>query len=215
MSMKEWAEREIEIACEKEGNAYGCACYESAYKAFLSLLEDEHSGFSIQATKQILNRLIDGRALTPIEDTPDVWNEITCKTNDTTTYQCRRMSSLFKDVYSDGTIKYHDVDRFICTNKDCPTYFGWRSSVITNLVDKLYPITMPYYPHSKSLIVHYTEGLSDPANGDFDTVGIWFIVKPDGERETIERFYKESNDGWIEIGKEEYFDRVGNKEDES
>ena len=83
MSMKEWAESEIAIACKRErGDAsegewdYGCACYESAYKAFLSLLEDEHSGMSIGFTKAILNRLIDGKPLTPIEDTPDVWNEV-------------------------------------------------------------------------------------------------------------------------------------------
>ena len=44
MSMKEWAKREIEIACKRERGDkpetewdYGCACYESAYKAFLSL----------------------------------------------------------------------------------------------------------------------------------------------------------------------------------
>ena len=49
MDMKEWAKREIEIACKKErGDGdpgvwdYGVACYESAYKAFLSLLDDGH-----------------------------------------------------------------------------------------------------------------------------------------------------------------------------
>ena len=53
MSMSEWAKREIEIACKreraedgtKEGEfSYGAACYESAYKAFKSLMEDGHSG---------------------------------------------------------------------------------------------------------------------------------------------------------------------------
>lgn len=80
MSMKEWAKREVELACKhenpdrKEGEFdYGCACYESALKALTSLMEDEHSGFSINLTKQILNRLIDGKPLTPIEDTDDIW----------------------------------------------------------------------------------------------------------------------------------------------
>lgn len=66
MNMKSWAEREVEIACKhenpdrKEGEwDYGCACYESALKAFKSLMEDGHSGFSIAMTKHILNRLID------------------------------------------------------------------------------------------------------------------------------------------------------------
>ena len=49
MSMLEWAKREVEIACKrenpdkKEGEFdYGCACYESALKAFESLCEDGH-----------------------------------------------------------------------------------------------------------------------------------------------------------------------------
>lgn len=76
MSLREWAQREVALACKrekpdrKEGEFdYGCACYESALKAFNSLLEDGHSGMSIGYTKQILNRLIDGKPLTPVEDT--------------------------------------------------------------------------------------------------------------------------------------------------
>ena len=52
-----WAKNEVRLACErenpnrKEGEFdYGCACYESALKAFKSLAEDDHSGFSIGLT---------------------------------------------------------------------------------------------------------------------------------------------------------------------
>lgn len=76
MSLLEWAKKEVEIASKRErGNNpedkwdYGVACYESALKAFESLLGDGHSGMSIGFTKNILNRLIDGKPLTPIEDT--------------------------------------------------------------------------------------------------------------------------------------------------
>ena len=62
MNMLEWAKREIEIACkhergDKDPNEqdYGVACYESAFKAFESLMEDGHSGMSISFTKAILN----------------------------------------------------------------------------------------------------------------------------------------------------------------
>lgn len=62
--MLEWARREVKIACEKENPNrkgddfdYGCACCESALKAFESLCEDGHSGFSIKMTQAILNRL--------------------------------------------------------------------------------------------------------------------------------------------------------------
>ena len=58
------------------------------------------------STKSILNRLIDGKCLTPIEDTPDIWSDITSECNwkeGYQEYQCKRMSSLFKEVAPDGT----------------------------------------------------------------------------------------------------------------
>ena len=69
----DWTEREVAIACEKENPNkkdgefdYGRACYESALKAFKSLCDDGHSGFSIKMTQEILNRLINVQPLTPI-----------------------------------------------------------------------------------------------------------------------------------------------------
>jgi hypothetical protein len=65
MNMADWAKNEIEIACKNERGDknpeefdYGCACYESAYKAFQSLMEDGHSGMSIGFTKAILRVFI-------------------------------------------------------------------------------------------------------------------------------------------------------------
>ena len=106
--MLEWTKREIELACKlergdrpKDEFDYGCACYESALKAYKSLLGDGHSGMSIGYTKHILDRLIEGKVLTPIEDTPDIWED--CGLYDYeigyTTQQCKRMSSLFKYIY--------------------------------------------------------------------------------------------------------------------
>lgn len=215
MSMNEWAKREIEIACKRERGDkpdtdwdYGCACYESAYKAFKSLLDDDHSGMSIMFTKNILNRLIDGKPLTVIEDTPDVWNEVEIHT-DYRSYQCKRMSSLFKDVYPDGRIEYHDINHCRCVNRDDPDGFAWSNGFISRIIREKYPIKMPYYPASKPMMVYCTECLSDPKNGDFDTIGVWYVLKPDGDKDTIERFFKESNTetGWEEISKQEYFER--------
>lgn len=80
MRVLDWAREEIEIAKKREREAsgvengwdYGCVCYDSALKAYESLCEDGHSGLSIRITQNILNRLIDGKVLTPIEDTPDM-----------------------------------------------------------------------------------------------------------------------------------------------
>lgn len=216
MSMTEWAKREIEIACKRERGDkpetewdYGCACYESAYKAFQSLLGDGHSGMSIGFTKNILNRLIDGKPLTPIEDTPDVWGCVRHEKDGMCSYQCSRMSSLFKDKYADGTVEYHDVNRVHCVNRDNPNDPGWSNGFVSRIIHAKYPITMPYYPAAKPMVVYCTEGLSDPKNGDFDTIGVWYVLKPDGEKDIIERFFKEAPNGWEEISEQEYFDRVG------
>ena len=149
----EWAKQEIEFACKRERELskdeedafYGVACYESAYKAFLSLLEDEHSGFSIGKTRNILNRLIDGKPLLPIEDTSDIWgNEILVNRDDVQyrLYQCKRMSSLFKHVYPDGTVKYSDINRYYCIDMDDGATY--TNGLVNNLLDEMFPITMPY-----------------------------------------------------------------------
>ena len=173
-------------------------------------MEDEHSWLSIVFTQQILNRLIDRKPLTPIEDTPDIWSDISDKHDDYTSYQCKRMSSFFKDVYKDGTIIYTDVDRVYCLNKDDSDAPGWRNGFVSSLINKLFPITMPYYPASNPYYVYCTEGLSNPENGDFDTLGIWYVLTPYGERVDINKFFKESLTSFTEISQEEYNSRINN-----
>lgn len=214
MDMSTWAEKEIEIACAREkANCedsdewnYGVACYKSALKAYNSLMEDGHSGISISITKQILNRLIEGKPLTPIEDTDDIWDEILGfnKDNGIKTYQCKRMSSLFKDVYPDGTVKYSDVDRVICCSKDNPD-IPYRSSLVRKLMDDKYPIYMPYVGSRMEVVCE--DFLTDPKNGDFDTVAVHYIQNEDGSKEEINLYFKEGPDDWIEIDKAEYLER--------
>lgn len=209
MSMIEWAEREIELACKREAPDreegewdYGCACYESALKAFKSLAEDGHSGYSIGFTKHILNRLIEGKPLTPIEDTDDVWKEVRWgDESGPTTYQCKRMSSLFKDVYPDGTVKYKDVNRWVCVN--IGNEFTYHSSLVDRTLDAMYPITMPYIP-GKSRTVYGEDFLVDSANGDFDTVAIHYFVGEDGLRVEVNRYFTEDEDDWREISLTEF-----------
>lgn len=150
----DWAAREIALACQSEREAsegtddwdYGVACYESALRAYRSLMQDGHSGFSIQITKSILNRLIDGKCLTPIEDTEDIWNEVTGEMDvkdGRREFQCKRMSSLFKTIASDGTTTYSDVGRVCGVNANSPDV-AFTNGLMTRLIDKLFPITMPY-----------------------------------------------------------------------
>ncbi len=215
MSMTSWAEKEVEIACRRErelsGNKdewdYGCACYESALKALKSLAEDGHSGYSMSITKHILNRLIEGKPLTPIEDGDDVWNECSGIRDNFRTFQCKRMSSLFKYVYEDGTVKYSDVNRVICVNFDDHSNC-WFNGFVRNIIDELYPIKMPYMPESKEYKVYCKEYLTDRKNGDFDTVGVLYVKLPDGTVEDIYRYFKDVPNGLDEIDAYEYMSRV-------
>ena len=145
--VEKWAEEEIRLACNIK-DEYTRACYDSAIRAYKSLMKDGHSGASIHVTHGILNRLIDMKPLTEIEDVPEVWNDISMWKSEegiVEQYQCKRMNSLFKDIYDDGTVKFTDVNRVSCIDIDCPI-ISWHCHLGDNLVDELFPIEMPYYP---------------------------------------------------------------------
>jgi len=207
--------KEVEIASKRERGSnpenkwdYGVACYESALKAFESLLEDGHSEMSIAITKNILNRLIEGKPLTPIEDTDDVWNKCYRGNGDNkTTYQCKRMSSLFKDVYDDGKVVYKDINRYYCINKNDPN-ISWNNGFIGNIYNEMFPLTMPYTPSNKADLIVCDELLTDPKNGDFDTIAVLYIQRAHGERVEVNRYFKEGDTSFIEISKDEYEERV-------
>ncbi len=214
--MEDWARKEIELACKKENPDwdgktfdYGCSCYQSALKAFKSLLEDNHSGFSIMVTKRILNRLIEGKCLTAIEDTEDVWNSVELG-REYNCYQCKRQGSLFKDVYPDGTVKYHDINRVVAFDVDDTV--GYHNSLISNLIDELYPIEMPYFPVDKPYKVYTETFLVNPKNGYYDTRAILYLITPNGERVEVNRYYAEKDGEMVGISKEEYEERKRGRE---
>ena len=215
-NMECWAENEVAIACRREKPDrkdgewdYGCACYESALKAFQSLCNDGHSGFSIGLTKAILNRLINNKPLLPIEDTDEVWSDISDMSGlkgEERNYQCKRMSSLFKYVYADGTIKYRDVDRYYGVNINKPDA-PYHSGLIDTVMDELYPITMPYMPADRAFKIYMEDFLVDPAKGDYDTVGILYVITPSMDKVAINRYFKEAPNGFAEIDEAEYVKR--------
>ena len=207
--MKNWAEKEIELACKhaaktgrKEGEfEYKRACYKSALKAYNSLMEDGHSEASIQFTKDILNRLIDGKPIIQIEDTDDIWlNGVNF--GDYVSYQCSRMSSLFKKVYNDEHVEYEDINRIVCVDGKGLTYHNYFvRKIITELVG---PVTMPYEPNINPIRVYTSDYLYNKKNGDFDILAIWRYVMPDGDEIPVHRFFKEVDRGWKEISLKEF-----------
>lgn len=213
MSMLEWAKNEVAIASKRERGDkpegewdYGCACYDSAIRAFESLLGDGHSGMSIGFTKDILNRLIDGKPLTPIEDTEDTWEYAYNNSDDSEVYRCKRMSSLHKKITQDGIVTYSDVDRYYCTSKDNPNV-SWHNGFVAKIYDEMFPLTMPYMPNNKADVIVCDELLTDRKNGDYDTMAILYIQRANGEKVEVNRYFKEGDTSFVEISLEEYKER--------
>lgn len=217
MSMSGWAAEEVRIACERERAAriesekevdigaqkYAESCYQSALKAYNSLCGDGHSGMSFSITASILKRLCSGYPLTPIDDTESVWNLVE-ETSDKKEYQCRRMYSLFKTVSKeDGSVQFHDLDRFLCVDPDGTTY---TNNFINQQLSKLYPLTLPYMPEGKFLVK--TFDFATNANpGEFDTILIRSVKEPNGQEVLLNLCFKETENGFEQIQMKEYEER--------
>lgn len=212
MSMLEWAKNEVAIANEKESECnYGFACRDNALRAFESLLRDDHSGMSIGFTKAILDRLIAGKPLTPIEDIEEVWGSPRIDSFDgSKQYQCKRMNSLFKHVAQDGSVTYNDIDRYYCTSKKNPQK-RWYNGFVAKIYNEMYPLTLPYMPSSRPDVIVCDKLLTDRKNGDYthpyDTLAILYIKKADGEIVEVNRYFTENDISVTEISPEEYKER--------
>ena len=191
MSLKDWAKKEVEIACKREnpnwdGESfdYGCSCYMSALKAFESLCDDYHSGYSFSITRSILKKLLDNRPLTPITD--EDFNGATSISSDMEKYQCPRMSSLFKRVYEDGSVEYSDVDRAYSFDAEFPDD-TFTCGFDESFLDELIPITLPYNGTStkyKIKVQHF-----DTKDG-VEYRAILSIKDPDGKVIPVDKYYR-------------------------
>lgn len=177
MTMSELAKREIELFKAKQ-DVYGQMCADSAFKAFKSMAEDNHSGFSWNITSSILIRLLNDLPLTPITDDdfleqnglvqedPRYLKEQGLKSS----LGCKRLCSVFRKETIDGIVTYLDVNRVVCYDEEDEKEIPFSSSVGSRLVDKMFPITMPYYPPVEKYIVMLK-----------DDKPIW-VKTPEGEK---------------------------------
>lgn len=216
MSMTEWAEREIAAACKREnpnwdGKSfdYGCSCYQSALKAYKSLMEDGHSGFSFSMTRNILKKLLDNIPLSPITD-KDFFiekheslesSESLKKRGFKSHIQCPRRSGLFREEDFEGNIKYKDIERYYCIDAERPS--NTFSSSTANFIDELYPITMPYIPSSERFKVYVREWLTDKACDGFNVVEVIGYRDQQGQWHDYSKFIYDDGNGVHEITDED------------
>lgn len=216
MSIDTWAKREVELAKNEAlksesdncSTHYICECLNSALKAFNSLLEDGHSGASVEQTLMFLKRLVRRLPLTPIdEDT--TWVKSNVSESGIVTYQCARMTSLFKDVDREGNITYSDVHRVVCVNKDDLKAPVWYNGFVSKVVNSIYPIKFPYYTSTDPIIAYVSEHTTSVTE-NFDTMCIDSVKLNSGGTVEVKRFFKEDPNinSWVEIDEEEYNRRV-------
>lgn len=203
MNMTEWAENEVKLACSGEADdevldKYAESCYQSALKAFKSLCEDGHSGMSIGFTLHILNRLVKGLPLSPIEGKEEEWEAVERGENNVA-YQNKRCSALFKKI-KDGKTRYDFVDKTVVFYNGEDT--GCHNGHASKLVEELHPTTLPFMPPEKSYKVYCNE--YDSAQGDYVLREYTYLINPDGEREELNRYFILSRLDSTELTKAEF-----------
>lgn len=196
MTTTSWAENEIGIIRKKkfiqkaddDDFKYMDSCYESALKAFKCLFDDRHNNMSIEITKSLFDRLVEFKPLTEIteDDFKDENGNWLVKTVafDGNVVQCPRYWSLFKSTNEDGTVTYSDVDRYNLRLKGSGSVW----SEYLDFIERDYPITLPYYPSTKPIIIDCEEFLinKDKAHSDFDVRHFYTMTKEDGTKQDID-----------------------------
>ena len=208
--MKNWAKNEIELYKQKNDvDEYTSMCLDSALRVYEVMCDEGHSGFSWGLTSRILESLLKGDPLTPITGEDDEWNDVTWDDKEKV-YQNKRRSQLFKHVAKDGTISYSDNDRVTCVDENgIYSHFGFVSAIAEQYIP---PITFPTFLNDR-YYVHIVESLYDKENGgDFDTVAILNIESNSMPTLDINRYFKESEDDFVEVNSKEYLERT-NKND--
>ena len=173
---------------------YACACIDSAAKAYKAMLKVENP--VSDRTKELLNRLIKGQPLSPITEDDfkaalhrplEEWeSNMLRKAHLKSSIQCPRMFSLFREEDLDGNVTYGDNDRAVYMDQRGHT---WINAEIRRIVDKMFPITLPYYPADKPFVAHgreyYMEGDVDKSEEHRGTVNVIYydyLITPDGKR---------------------------------
>lgn len=218
MSLIEWARREVSLIRDIEKRRLECwefeevaECYDAALEAFESLLQPRPMYLDMATTKNILNRLLNYKPLSPIEDIDDEWEDPLVirelNGNRQVRYIHKRMESLNKNINLDGSIDFVDLSQFQFIPYDNSLTL-YPCDFLRKIVSKMYPISMPYTPMDGPITVYVKQFLVDRSKKYFDTMQIVYIVEPDGTKRTINRYFMRGKGPWFEIDANRYIKRL-------
>ena len=207
---------EVEYAIDCERNSaikendysfldYAVECYRSALRTYETMAADGHSGMSWSLTRQILNRLMEGKPLKKLnsyDECPKEWASSNIIPDSFGILYNNRYSSLCCKVTENGNV-YSDCNRWVFEAPDCPN-IPWHNGFLSSYLDEKFPIQFPYNPIT--IHVRVEEILTDPAHGDYDAQHIIDFADPETGRKVCVNAYFEEVDGkWQEIGKKKWY----------
>lgn len=229
---KKRAEKEVKILKEELEKEHPGSTYiwDATLRVYRTLVDRYPHVFASDSGyyygKSVLNNiqeLLNKLPLTSIKEENADWQEIPNvaltqmrKANVVEKYRSGRLSSLFKEVYKDGHIEYHDNYRVTTENFITGTEYVFG---LANLIyDEMYPIKMPYNHKSEwGAKVYIHDFVSDPEDkeSNFDTIAVLFAKEPGGKIVSINRYFRVPKDdeeptygNWVEIKFSEFADRV-------
>lgn len=102
-----------------------------------------------------------------------------------------KFRSLIKVIDDDGSIIYKDLNRTLSIIDNENPDDMWQHGFISSIIDKMYPIKLPYHPCSDArYIVHADYFRLDPKNIDYDTIVIKYMIdQTNGEKIEIYRIF--------------------------
>ena len=139
--------------------------------------EQGHSGTSANYALSALDRLLRWKPLTPLTGEDDEWHMVS-QTDTYAAYQNKRCSSVFKDVYKNGSVSCVDNDAIVVSDDGGHTW--------CYMSDIKKEITFPYTPpiHAEKVYIEYI----NESNNEYEII----TDKPDRiqalfDKNTIDR----------------------------
>lgn len=208
--------KEVEYAIECERNSaveendysfldYVVECYHSALRAYETMAADGHSGMSWGLTRQIFNRLAEGKPLKNLnsyDEHPEEWASSNIIPDSFGMLYNNRYPSLCCRVTENGNV-YSDCNRWVFEAPDHPN-IPWHNGFLSTYLDEKFPIQFPYNP--VTIHVRVEEILTDPAHGDYDAQHIIDFADPEtGRKVGVDAYFEEVDGKWQEIGKRKWY----------
>ena len=190
----EWAKKEMQRFLEHNN------LDDKVYSGILEAFKNIYSSQDFVLARRVMKRLLEEKPLSLLTDDPDEWRECLSISNSIkTSFQNRRYYSLFKDVFTDGTVKYFDTERTVCIDIDTGHRFSYK--LANDLVDGIYPIDMPYTPPPSPFKVFVRAHYADDR---IDFIGVYSLLSPLDRITYINKFYVCNDKERFEITEREF-----------